>query len=341
MTVSVAALRKSYEFRGRRREPVAALDALDLEVQPGELLVVVGPSGSGKTTLLRCIAGLEDPDSGTISVAGRDVTGMAPGARDVAMVFQEYALYPHMTVEANISFGLRARRVEARAASELARTAAEHLGIDSTLDRMPGELSGGERQRVALARAMVREPAVFLMDEPLSNLDAELRAQTRAEIRSLQQRLGTTTVYVTHDQTEAMTMADRVAVLRAGRVEQVATPVEIYERPANGFVARFFGSPPMNVFPSSIHPGPHSDSWLGIRPEKIKLRPSGDGDVTGRVEAVEPLGAEAIVHVVVDGARLLVRELLESSPAVGTNVGLELHGSDLYEFETRDGPRVP
>ncbi|CAN5613065.1 N/A [soil metagenome] len=216
MSVSVRGLRKTYSESHRNGAPVAALQDVDLEAQPGELLVIVGPSGSGKSTLLRCVAGLEKPDAGRVSIASRDVTKVRPGDRDVAMVFQEYALYPHVSVSGNISFGLRARKVPATEIAKRVASTADLLGLGALLHRKPPELSGGERQRVALARAIVRDPQAFLLDEPLSNLDAELRARTRADIRSLQRDLGKTMIYVTHDQVEAMTVGDRVAVLRFG-----------------------------------------------------------------------------------------------------------------------------
>ncbi|MFN8579776.1 MAG: ATP-binding cassette domain-containing protein [Gemmatimonadaceae bacterium] len=229
-----------------------AVDALTLEIPEGQFSVLVGPSGCGKTTALRMIAGLETPTSGRIYIGERDITELPPRDRDVAMVFQNYALYPHLTVLENITFGLRMRRMPADEANRRARAAAESLGIQEQLERRPAQLSGGQRQRVALARAIVREPAVFLFDEPLSNLDAQIRAQTRAELVRLQRRLGATVLYVTHDQVEAMTMAARVAVMNGGRLEQVAAPLEIYQRPATLFVASFVGSPSINRFAGSV-----------------------------------------------------------------------------------------
>ncbi|MFN8583609.1 MAG: ATP-binding cassette domain-containing protein, partial [Gemmatimonadaceae bacterium] len=225
-----------------------AVDALTLDVPDGQFSVLVGPSGCGKTTALRMIAGLETPSSGRIFLGERDITDLPPRDRDVAMVFQNYALYPHLTVLENITFGLRMRRVPEAEANRRGREAATSLGIQDLFDRRPAQLSGGQRQRVALARAIVREPAVFLFDEPLSNLDAQIRSQTRAELVRLQRRLGATVLYVTHDQVEAMTMATRVAVMNAGRLEQVAAPLEIYQRPASLFVASFVGSPSINRF---------------------------------------------------------------------------------------------
>ena len=226
------------------------LRGVDLTVGRGELLVVLGPSGAGKSTLLRVVAGLQPATAGRVVIAGRDVTRLRPGRRNVSMVFQSYALFPHLTVAENIAFGLIVRDTPTAVARERARQAAEAVGCGHLLDRRPGQLSGGERQRVALARALVREPDVFLLDEPLSNLDLELRVETRAELKALHERVGATMVHVTHDQTEAMVLGDRIAVLREGRIEQVGTPDEIWRRPATTFVARFVGSPAMNLLPA-------------------------------------------------------------------------------------------
>jgi ABC-type sugar transport system ATPase subunit len=340
MSVRVEALSKSYITHGRKspNKTLLALDRLDLDVPDGELLVVVGPSGSGKSTLLRCIAGLEAVDKGKVSVGGRDVTAAVPGARDVSMVFQEYALFPHMTVAGNISFGLRARKTPEDEIELKVKHAAEVLGIQETLDRVPSELSGGERQRVALARAIVRSPKAFLLDEPLSNLDAELRARTRAEIKQLQRELGTTMIYVTHDQVEATTMGDRVAVLRSGRLEQIGSPQDVYRSPATGFVARFLGMPPMNLFPSEVVSG--EGGWYGVRPESITVTAAHDGRLTGRVVVVEPLGSEGLIHVDVNGARLLVRSPWDRVPDAGDEVGLAFSEADLFRFEDRDGAAI-
>ncbi len=331
MTVAVGGATKTYLSRAGS---VVALDGVDLAASDGELLIVVGPSGSGKTTLLRSIAGLETLDAGSIEVAGKDVTAAPPGERSVAMVFQEYALYPHMSVAANISFGMRARK-EGR--GEIARkmeAAAQHLGLEDVLVRRPAELSGGERQRVALARAMVREPDAFLMDEPLSNLDAKLRVQMRTEIRNLQRSLGTTMLYVTHDQVEAMTMADRVAVLREGRVEQVAPPVELYDRPATAFVARFVGNPPMNLVE-----GPPWDPavTIGVRPEDVTLVPPGTGRLDGRVAEVEFTGHESVVHVDCGRATILVKTGRGGEPATGAETGLAFDDSKIRRFGGPEG----
>jgi ABC-type sugar transport system ATPase subunit len=331
VSVAVAGASKTYRSRAGS---VTALQEVDLAAADGELLIVVGPSGSGKTTLLRAIAGLESLDAGTVSVGGRDVTASPPGERGVAMVFQEYALYPHMSVAANISFGMRARR-EGR--GEIARkleAAAQHLGLDEVLARRPTELSGGERQRVALARAMVREPDAYLMDEPLSNLDAKLRAQMRTEIRNLQRSVGATMLYVTHDQVEAMTMADRVAVLRDGGVEQVATPIELYDRPATAFVARFVGNPPMNLIES---PPWDPDATIGVRPEHVALVPPGAGRLDGRIVEVEFTGHESVVHVDCGSTTVLVKTSRGFSPRAGAETGVTFDERVVHRFDGPDG----
>lgn len=330
MSVTLQGLGKIFPT-GRKSPDVVALHDVTMEVADGELLVVVGPSGSGKSTLLRCVAGLEQPSSGRIEVGGRDVTTEPPGERDVAMVFQEHALYPHMSVRDNISFGLAARRVDDATIAQKIEDVASLMGLEAVLDRRPRQLSGGERQRVALARAIVRQPAAFLMDEPLSDLDAELRAFMRAEIHALQRRLETTTIYVTHDQTEALTMGDRVAVLRAGRVEQTAAPADLYDRPVNTFVARFIGSPPMNVFPSSLLGGTDG-GFLGIRPERLRVTTPGEGRVRGRVTHTETIGHEAIVHVMAADEILLARGPRDTVPLAGSETGLRFADGDVYRF---------
>jgi ABC-type sugar transport system ATPase subunit len=325
VTVAVSDLSKSYG-------DLAALQAVDLRADDQELLVVVGPSGSGKTTLLRCIAGLETPDSGQVEVGDRNVTDKPPGDRDVAMVFQEYALYPHLDAAANISFGLRARRLDKQLTREKVGRAARLLGIEDCLDRNPDALSGGERQRVALARAIVREPSAFLMDEPLANLDAELRARTRAELRTLQKNLATTMVYVTHDQTEAFTLGDRVVVLHDGRVAQVGTPRELYDRPANTFVARFFGTPPMNLFGTDLHRGPDRASVIGIRAERIQVVDAQRGRLRGTIKAIDRIGSQSIVHLDVSGTDVLATGERWAEHREGEEVGLDYSDSDVYPF---------
>ena len=292
-----------------QRGETAAVEGFSLEIRDGEFLVLVGPSGCGKSTTLRMVAGLETPTSGTIAIGEKDVTHLPPKDRDIAMVFQNYALYPHMTVRANMEFALKLRKFPKAEIARRVDAAAAALGLTPYLKRLPKALSGGQRQRVALGRAIVREPAVFLFDEPLSNLDAKMRVEMRAEIIRLHHRLGATMIYVTHDQTEAMTMGERIVVMEKGRIQQVAPPLEVYERPANPFVAGFIGTPPMNLFPAGLL-GP---GLVGVRPEQIRLevdagregeRPE-DGRRAGRLAAtvdfLEPLGSETLVHVVVDG----------------------------------------
>ncbi|HEX2239876.1 MAG TPA: ABC transporter ATP-binding protein [Actinomycetota bacterium] len=342
MTLSIEELSKTFGTRRARTDSalVRALEDVSLQAADGELLVIVGPSGSGKSTLLRCVCGLETIDRGRISVQGKDVTRLPPAERNVAMVFQEFALFPHLNVRANISFGLEARKQETTAIAAKVEQAAEMLDLKRLLNRYPSSLSGGEKQRVALARAVVREPAAFLLDEPLSNLDAELRTHMRAEIKTLQRRLETTTLYVTHDQVEALTMGDRVAVLRAGRIEQIGPPMELYDHPANGFVARFLGSPPMNLFPSGIHKGPAGAGVVGIRPERIRLVEPSEGRLAGSVVLVEPIGTDAIVHVDVQGHRLLVRVERSALDGASGEVGLLFLESDVHGFQDWDGPAL-
>ena len=344
---------------------VPAVDALDLEIADGELMVLVGPSGSGKSTALRMLAGLEDVDEGGIWIGDRDVTYARPRDRDVAMVFQSYALYPYLTVAQNIAFPLRMARVRRNERDRRVREVAELLGLTELLERKPGQLSGGQRQRVAMGRAIVREPLAYLMDEPLSNLDAKLRVQMRADIAELQARLGVTTVYVTHDQSEAMTLGSRVAVLRDGRLQQCAPPRELYERPANAFVAGFIGSPAMNLVQVPLGtngsidlagvgiplPGECSSAasarglaaiLVGLRPEAIRL--SGDG-ISAQVEAVEVLGADAYVFcsATVGGveARLTARAEARDAPARGDSVQLTPDGRDAHLFDPVTGERLP
>jgi multiple sugar transport system ATP-binding protein len=256
--VTLKGVRKSYG-------PVTVIEHLDLDIHDQELMVLVGPSGCGKSTALRMIAGLEEISGGTISIGGRVVNDVPPKDRDIAMVFQSYALYPHMTVRENLEFGLKIRKTARAEKDRLVREAADVLGLAEYLDRKPKQLSGGQRQRVAVGRAIVRKPAVFLFDEPLSNLDAKLRVQMRAEISKLQKTLKTTTVYVTHDQIEAMTMGSRIAILRGGKLQQVGTPLEVYERPANLFVAGFIGTPPMNFLAATLADGGATVAASGFR----------------------------------------------------------------------------
>jgi multiple sugar transport system ATP-binding protein len=280
-----------------------AVASFNLTVEDGEFLVLVGPSGCGKSTTLRMVAGLELPTSGTIRIGDRDVTRLPPKDRDIAMVFQNYALYPHMTVAENMAFALKLRRVPKAEIARRVEEAAEILGLQPYMKRLPKALSGGQRQRVALGRAIVREPSVFLFDEPLSNLDAKMRVEMRAEIIRLHQRLGTTMIYVTHDQTEAMTMGRRIVVMNEGLVQQAAAPLEVYEHPANPFVAGFIGTPPMNLFPAGTL---SADRTVGVRPECIALAPASGDDADSVVDFIEPLGSETLVHVLYGEGRLPV-----------------------------------
>jgi multiple sugar transport system ATP-binding protein len=314
------------------------LRGLDLDAEEGELLVVLGPSGSGKSTMLRIAAGLEEPTAGSVHIGGRDVTRVPASKRDVAMVFQSYALFPHFDAARNIGFGLSARGVKREEVERRVREAAELVGVDELLHRKPYELSGGERQGVALARALAREPEVFLLDEPLSNLDAQLRTRTRAELKRLHAELGRTMVYVTHDQVEALTLGDRVAVLERGLVAQVGTPEDVYRRPVDRFVASFVGSPSMNFLPreTAARFGLGADGQVGVRPEHVRV---GEGDVEGEVVLVEPAGSEAFVHVDVDGSRLVARVPPEGLPEPGSRVRVGIRPRDAHRFD-EDGRRL-
>ena len=299
----------TFEHVTKRFDETTAVDDLNIEVADGEFLVLVGPSGCGKTTALRMLAGLEEITSGRILIGDRVVNNIAPGARDVAMVFQSYALYPHMTVFQNLAFSLRNFGVPKGEIDERVQRTAEVLELSDLLKRKPRQLSGGQRQRVALGRAIVREPKGFLMDEPLSNLDAALRVQTRAEILGLQKRLGTTTIYVTHDQVEAMTMGDRIAVMNKGELQQLGTPEDLYEHPANTFVARFIGSPAMNMLPSSILGIGGTGKLAGFRPEHVRLGNGqpGPGSLAASVEVVEYLGDEQLGHLRLGEHQIVVK----------------------------------
>jgi multiple sugar transport system ATP-binding protein len=344
----------------------AAARDLTLDVRDGELLVLVGPSGSGKSTILRLIAGLETPTSGQILIDGRDVTGVPPQQRDLAMVFQSYALYPHKTVRENLAFALRLRHVAAASIEARVRETAAMLGIDGLLDRKPAQLSGGQRQRVALGRAMVREPKAFLLDEPLSNLDPVLRAATRAELALLHRRLGASMVYVTHDQEEAMTLGTRIAVLRDGLLEQVAPAVDLFQRPANAFVAGFVGAPAMNLWPcvyrvnggrtvlvspagaleleaGYLDAEDGTELLVGVRPHDIELVSNGGGDALGRVAVIEPLGAATVIHLDVGSASpQLVRVVVADAVTLtfGDLVAFRLRRDRLHVFDARTGGRV-
>ncbi|MER7335936.1 MULTISPECIES: ABC transporter ATP-binding protein [unclassified Micromonospora] len=315
-----------------------AVDGLDLDVRAGEMITLVGPSGSGKSTVLRLIAGLDTPDRGRVLVDGRDVARVPPHRRAVAMVFQDYALYPHLTALGNLTFGLRVRRVPRAEAERRARAAAERLGIADLLDRHPDEMSGGQRQRVALARALLREPSVYLLDEPLASLDAPLRFATRADLLGLHRDLGTTTVHVTHDQAEAMTLGDRVVVLDGGRVRQVGPPQQVYDEPADTFVAGFLGSPPMNLVAGGGALGGQPGVTLGVRPEDLTL--DADGPVEATVEAVEALGSEAVLLTrCPDGTRLVVRTGPRPGVRPGDPVRLRPDPDRIHRFDTATGRR--
>ena len=306
-----------------------ALDSISFSAEPGSFVVLLGPSGCGKSTTLRLIAGLDTPSTGTIRIGERDVTALAPAARGIAMVFQSYALFPHLTVAENIVFGLRVRKAP-DIAPRLKRVA-DLLGLDPFLARKPSQLSGGQQQRVALGRAIIAEARVCLMDEPLSNLDAQLRGEMRREIRSLQQRLGITMVYVTHDQTEAMTMADRVVLLRGGRIEQVGSPEELYARPATAFTAAFIGAPPMNLL--KLNGGA---MLTGVRPENMRLAADG---LAARVESIEYLGADSLVAASAAGQSLLVRVPGRARVIAGDAVHVAWDKDQEHHFDAQTGGR--
>ncbi|AKC88098.1 ABC transporter ATP-binding protein [Pseudoxanthomonas suwonensis] len=349
------------EVRKVYRNGQVAVHGASFEVAEGELMVLVGPSGCGKSTLLRMIAGLEEISAGTLRIGGRVVNDVAPKDRDIAMVFQSYALYPHMTVAENLAFGLKLRGMPRADVERRVAEAAAMLGLEGMLGKRPREMSGGQRQRVALGRALVREPAVFLLDEPLSNLDAKLRHSTRTEIARLHQRLGATMVYVTHDQVEAMTLGQRIVVLDAGRIQQIDTPMALYERPANLFVAGFLGSPAMNVLEGELQaadglrlvldgqgdvplPGADvPDAWLGrrvalgVRPEH--LLPAGEG-LQARVDVVEPVGSEAFLHLDFGGRPLVSRLPPQKLPEPGAQLRLRADPAHLHFFDPSDGVRL-
>ncbi|WP_309684801.1 ABC transporter ATP-binding protein [Polaromonas sp.] len=324
--------------------PVSVIRGIDLAIQKGEFIVFVGPSGCGKSTLLRLIAGLETMNGGSLHLDGRDITGQPSSKRDLAMVFQSYALYPHMSVYENMSFALKLAKADPAVIDEKVQRAAKILNLTAYLQRTPKDLSGGQRQRVAIGRAIVRAPKVFLFDEPLSNLDAALRGQTRVEIAKLHRDLGATTVYVTHDQVEAMTLADRVVVLRDGRIEQVGTPLELYDRPANQFVAQFIGTPQMNMVAAALVPQLASafsvpvpeGGFVGLRPESVMLQPAGSGQLQGQVDLVEALGAETLVYVTSEqGAQLVARLKTRTAAHVGDRVGIAIDAPTAHLFDAQ------
>jgi multiple sugar transport system ATP-binding protein len=320
-----------------------AVNDLDLLIKDGEFLVLVGPSGCGKTTALRCLAGLEEITSGQIKIDARVVNRVPSKDRNIAMVFQSYALYPHMTVFDNMSFALKLAKVDVAVRKEKVERAAKILNLTPYLERTPKELSGGQRQRVAIGRSIVRAPKVFLFDEPLSNLDAALRGQTRVEIASLHRSLGATTIYVTHDQVEAMTLADRVVVLRDGLIEQVGSPLELYDHPANQFVAQFIGTPQMNVVAAQAFPelaqlaGARvpADGAVGVRPEGVRMLPVGQG-VAAKVTLVESLGNDTLIHTVLaSGVAMVARQSERSTLQPGDAVGLAIDANALHVFDAQ------
>ena len=344
----------------RFRDGTEAVKGIDLDIAKGEFLTLLGPSGCGKTTTLRLIAGLEEPTEGSIMIGERDVTNVNPGDRDVAMVFQTYALYPHMTALQNMTLGLTVAGMSKAEAVQKARETAQLLNIETLLERKPAKLSGGERQRVALGRAMVRSPACYLMDEPLSNLDLKLREHMRTELKRLHQAYKVTTIYVTHDQAEALILSDRVAVLNKGEVQQVADPVTIYERPANMFVADFIGSPGINFLQGELSEGRVTVAGrllegasaegsgsivLGIRPEDVILHPPGEGIIDGTIEFTESYGGVIIAFVTLDGANglLVNREYVAASMdvhepvSIGAQVGLALRANRITLFDAESG----
>ncbi len=336
-----------------------ALREVDLDIEPGECLVLLGPSGCGKTTLLRLLAGLEDVDTGRILIGDRDVVEVKPADRDVAMVFQNYALYPHLNVFENVAFPLRARRSPPEEIDRRVRAALARMDLTALVSRRPSQLSGGQQQRVALARALVRNPAVYLMDEPLSNLDAQLRLQTRTELRRLQQELRTTTVYVTHDQSEAMTLGDRIALLRDGSIEQVGPPLELYRRPASRFVATFLGSPPINIWPATLGPegalaaagvalafdrslgaSLPSKIEVGIRPEDVAVfGEPGPGRTPGRVLLSEPMGNETIVTLQSEDTRVVARASADFRAPPDAAVFFSISAEKVLYFDAGTGRR--
>ena len=357
-SVSIEKMSKAYG-------PVPALRALDVEIADGEFLTLLGPSGCGKSTALACIAGLERPTSGRIVFGGRDVTRLEPHERDIAMVFQDYALYPHMTVRENMSFGLQQQRMSRSDVDRQVTKAAETLGLGPLLQRMPAELSGGQRQRVAVGRAVVRNPSVFLMDEPLSNLDAALRVRTRTEIRRLQRELGVTSIFVTHDQEEAMVLSDRVAVMRGGELQQLGAPMYVYRDPANLFVASFVGSPAMNMLdammvltedklvahvsgqtvhlPRSVARTPWTGEkrgLLGLRPTDLGIVAPDAAELRGHVFLVEPVGAFAYVDVDFEGWSIKATVDPDHAPAIGDMVGLSLMPNRVCLFDRETEARL-
>ncbi|QDY70663.1 ABC transporter ATP-binding protein [Qingshengfaniella alkalisoli] len=342
-------LRKSY---GRSE----VLHGIDLEVDDGEFVVFVGPSGCGKSTTLRLIAGLEEVTSGEVRIGDRMVNNLEPKQRDIAMVFQNYAIYPHMSVRKNIGFGLRTSKMAKNDKETRIDEVAALLGMTDLLDRKPSQLSGGQRQRVAIGRAMVRNPAVFLFDEPLSNLDAQLRTQMRLEIKKLHQRVGSTIVFVTHDQVEAMTMADRIVIMKDGHIQQIGTPAEVYHAPNNIFVAQFIGAPSMNLLSGRQEQGqvtlfngasvpctgePASGAvTVGVRPEDLQPGSDGELQLEGIITVTEPLGAESLLYVDVDGHEVIASGPGRHAPEAGARIQLSARSENLHLFDTGTGEAI-
>ena len=333
----------------KRFDTTLAVDQVSLQISDGELLVLLGPSGCGKSTILRMIAGLEEITAGTISIAGQAVNEVAPRDRDIAMVFQNYALYPHMTVGKNLEFPLKMRRLGQQEIQQRVQEAAELLGISELLERKPSQLSGGQQQRVALGRAMVRDPAVFLLDEPLSNLDMQLRGVMRQEILDLHARLGSTMIHVTHDQQEAMVLGDRIAILNNGRLQQLATPLEIYQQPANRFVASFIGSPAINLLPvdgplqqqlAGLMQLPEEKLELGFRPERMMIGDQGDLSLSCQVVASQQLGAESILTLQTMDQQVLMRTSQPQPCAIGSELTASVSLADLQLFSATSGDRL-
>jgi len=331
------------------------LHGIDLEVADGEFIVLVGPSGCGKSTTLRMIAGLEDITAGTVEINDEVVNNLEPKQRNIAMVFQNYAIYPHMSVRKNIEFGLRTSKLPKTEKNQRVEEVATMLGMQDYLDRKPNELSGGQRQRVAIGRALVRNPAVFLFDEPLSNLDAQLRTQMRLEIKKLHQRVGNTIIFVTHDQVEAMTMADRIVIMKDGYIQQIATPADAYHKPANEFVARFIGAPAMNMLTGTTT-GSYIELWngarirspqaiqdiarnitIGIRPEDLHICTDNNPVLTGRVSVVEPLGSESLLYVDVDGFEIVASGPGRDAPQPNTHIALTALPESFHYFDPDSG----
>jgi sn-glycerol 3-phosphate transport system ATP-binding protein len=353
--ISIKGVKKTYA-------KTAVIHGVDVEIEAGEFVVILGPSGCGKSTLLRMIAGLEEISAGEISIGGKVVNDLEPRERGCAMVFQNYALYPHMTVRQNIGYSLKVAKIPKPERDARVMAVAQSVGLETFLDRRPGELSGGQRQRVAMARAMVREPKVFLFDEPFSNLDAKLRVAMRAEVRRLHRDLGVTSVFVTHDQIEAMTLADKLIIMNAGNVEQVGKPTEVYNNPASRFVADFIGSPAMNLFEGEFDAEGHfvhgqggrmnvsqlngvrvpgKKVVLGVRPEAVRRTgPDTQGAIPAIVEYVEELGASRLIHATTNGSRIVAHDTDTTELASGTPVHLSLGDSPLHLFSLEDGRRI-